>query len=138
MTSSRLEETIVFLSIGYGGWSGKHAQTRPNQTSHVSHYGDTWKTHRFAPDAIGVDLTVIPVGELAELSIPGPMVDPRVPDGMRRTLDGLEPFDPTPVDGRDPRLGNARSLDYVSPATYAGIAERFGARVFRPADEVTS
>lgn len=128
--STKTDE-FVFLSIGHGGWSA-----RPDRNTTVSHYGETWKTHRFAPDAVGVDLTVVPWEELCSLSMAGPMCDPFLPDGTVSRAFGSElvPFVPGAHHDRDPRFGNARSLDYVALDVYVGIARSFGARVFSPAD----
>ena len=134
------EPKYAFLSIGFGGWSMKglrQVTESGSTTSNLSHYGDTWKTHLsdLAPDSIAVDLTRCesadwpgnPSEALVKLSIAGPMADPNVPEGMRRTLNGDQPYEIT-----DDRPYGAGSLDYINPRDYARLAAAIGARVFDP------
>ena len=112
--------------IGHGGVTG---YGEPPQTWRVTGISD-----KEAEDgaAIVVDLTPIPWDDLCTLSISGPMVDPKLEGNARQGIFGdIEPFDPNPVDGRDPRLGNARSFDHVSVKVYCELARSFGAMVYR-------
>jgi hypothetical protein len=122
------------LTLGHGGWTicwGIGAS--------VSHYGDTWKghLHELASDAVGIDLTVIPLQNLSRLSICGPLVDNLLAPGqiLKLCAEAPVPWIDQPQPGKDARFGDASSLDRVSLDAYLTIARRFGARIFDPHQE---
>jgi hypothetical protein len=122
------------LTLGHGGWAicwGIGAS--------VSHYGDTWKghLHELASDAVGIDLTVIPLQDLSRLSICGPLVDNLLASRQILKLCAEAPVSwiDQPQPGKDARFGDASSLDRVSLDVYLTIARRFGARIFDPHQE---
>ncbi len=122
------------LTLGRGGWS-----IRWGIGGSVSHYGDTWKghLHELASDAVGIDLTVIPLQDLSRLSICGPLVDNLLAPGqiLKLCAEAPAPWIDQPQPGKDARFGDASSLDRVSLDVYLTIARRFGDRIFDPHQE---
>lgn len=139
MSSTEQRDGGQWLSIGHGGWTIQFPTVRTSPTSttrsRLSHYGETWREHlhELSPDAVGTDCTVIPDEDLVRLSVSGPMGDPEVPAGMVRQMFGPDvPWIDRSAGDRDPRFGNAGSLDYVAMDVYLLIFRRFGGRVFSP------
>lgn len=128
-----------WLSIGRGGWSIHFLPHRDGALRYgvgtLSHYGDSWREHlhELAPGAIGTDCRPMSIEDLVTFAVAGPIGDPSVPDGCVMRLAGPPtPWRDAPADGRDPRFGDARSLDCVALDVYLTILRRFGGRVFDP------
>lgn len=107
--------------LGYGG----------NTIYYCKHTRGTGLTCEEAQQAhCVVDLTVIPWDTLCILSIQGPMVDPFMAPGLVNGFTkGTVCWDDAPIEGKDDRLGNTGSFDYVALDVYLTIAQRFGAAV---------
>jgi hypothetical protein len=128
-----------WLSVGKHGWSIHFPPYREGSLSYgegtLSHYGDTWREHLadLTPDALGTDTRTIPDEDIVRFTVSGPIGHVAVPDGhVSRFLSGIERWEDAPIVGRDPRFGNAGSLDRVALDVYVKILLRFGGRVFDP------
>jgi hypothetical protein len=128
-----------WLSIGEHGWS-IHFPPYQEGTLHygvgsLSHYGDTWREHLddLTADALGTDTRTIPDEDIVRFALSGPLGDVTLPAGhVAHLLGATERWQDVPTAGRDPRFGNAGSLDRVALDVYVIILRRFGGRVFDP------
>ena len=128
-----------WLAVGRGGWTIHFLPHREGRISYgvstLSHYGDTWREHldELAPSAVGTDTRPMREEDVITFSVAGPMGDPSGSGGCMKRLDrSIEQCRDFPVDGREPRFGDARSLDCVALDVYVTILCRFGGRVFDP------
>lgn len=133
-----------WLQIGEGGWTIHIPAYNDGKQSYgqgsLSHYGDTWREHLddLTPDALGTDTRPIPSDDLVRFAVSGPIGDTSLPDGhISYVFGSTEPWQDTPVAGRDPRFGSAGPLDRVALDVYVTILRRFGGRVFDPHREAS-
>lgn len=142
-------ELVPLLTIGRGGVTAYGSDGTSWTEGYIGH---TW-SDRVGPGTVVIDSR--PVADLDETdakrdivayAFSGPMVSVTVPHGMVQRFgildDGIQvPWDPAPVEGKHPLVGNARSLDKVAIDVMARIAEAFGAVVLHgelPADVLSA
>lgn len=138
-------ELVPLLTIGRGGVTAYGSDGTSWSQGYIGH---VW-SNRVGPDTVVIDSR--PIADLDDTggkrdivayAFAGPMVNPTIPAGMVQRFgilaDGIQVlWNPEPLEGGHPLVGNARALDKVAVDVQARIAEAFGAVVLRgqlPAD----